>query len=223
MATARERLLQALTAIISQPFSEEGKVALTRLLNTYRVQAKPEEKLIKDQTAREGLLLKIIEIWKIQGSLEKKQLNSITRPFRMQLKQGLNRTKGTGYKPDRELEGDERTYRSSGITRAQLKEKIAQQENAYFKEKHQDRESKGNKSNVAIAGGPKKGANFRGLCPKCRSLGIVLARTYGGDDYHSCIYCGYQAYLKNKDLNLDLPIAAELLRASFSDPEADDD
>lgn len=219
MATARERLLQALSAIISQPFSEEGKLALGRLLNSYRVQAKPGEVLDKDQTARDALAAKIIDAWKGTVPLERKSLSSIISSFRMQLKLGLGRGKTQESKSEHKSQSFGSA--SGGIFRTRIGENVAKHENAYFKDKHdKNREIQ---ENVSIAGGPKQGSNARGQCPKCRSMGIVLARAYGGDDYHSCIYCGYQAYLKNSDPNFDLPLAAELLGGALNDPERDDD
>lgn len=221
MATARERLLQALTAIISQPFSEDGKVALNRLLNSYRVQAKPGENLDKNQTARDALSHKIVDAWKQHCPIERKNLSRIISSFRMQLKQGLSRGKLLESKLDQRTDQSDLSGQSKGLTRSQIKANISKHENAYFKEKHET--NQGVLENASIAGGPKQKSSTRGQCPKCRSMGIVLARAYGGEDYYSCIYCGYQAYLKGADPKLDLPLAAELLGGAFGDPEIDDE
>lgn len=220
MATARERLLQALTAIISQPFSEEGKNALNRLLNSYRVQAKPGEAIESPKTARDALAEKIIDDWKNHFPVEKKNLSRVISSFRMQLKQGLTRGKLSDGKSDRSLDQGDSLASSKGLSRSQIKENISRHENAYFKNNAPAALELDTK---AIAGGPKQGSNSRGQCPKCRSTGIVLARAYGGEDYHSCIYCGYQAYFKGQDPKLDLPLAAELLGPAFGDPENDND
>jgi len=220
VATARERLLQALTAIISQPFGDDGRSALTRLLNSYRVQAKPGESINKSQTARDALAEKIVEAWKQCPSADKRNLSRIISSFRMQLKQGLGRSKLLDQKQETDVDLELR-HPGRGLTRSQIKENISRHENAYFKDKFNP--PKGDSEVNAIAGGPKTGSNSRGQCPKCRSMGIVLARAYGGDDYHSCIYCGYQAYLKGADPKLDLPMAAELLGHAFIDPDLDDD
>lgn len=221
MATARERLLQALSAIISETYSGEGKLALERLLNSYRVQAKPGESVDKNETARDALQHRIIESWKQNFPVERKILSRIISSFRMQLKQGLSRSKLSDPKSDKSEKNDH-ALQAKGLTRSQIKENISKHENAYFKDKLTGAYSQLNKG--AIAGGPKQGSNTRGQCPKCRSLGIVLARAYGGDDYHSCIYCGYQAYLKGRDPKLDLPLAAELLGKDFAvDPDSDNE
>ena len=217
MATARERLLQALTAIISQPCNEDGKTALKRLLNSYRVQAKPGENLDKNQTARDLLAGKIIEAWTQNTTTEKKNLNRIISSFRMQLKQGLSRSKSQEAKSGNPGEASSMADQNKSMTRSQIKENTAKQENAYFKSKSAYNELAIDA--IPIAGGPKQRLSSRGQCPKCRSMGIVLARAYGGDDYYSCIYCGFQSYLKGVDPKLDLPLAAELLGSAFGDPE----
>lgn len=219
MATARERLLQSLIAIISQAFTPEAKVALKRLLNTYRVQAKPGETLAKDMTARDVLANKIVSAWVLKNTLDKKDLEHLISPFRMQLKQGLLRTKGDFERSELENSIGTTNVAFQGLKRSQIQENINRHQNAYFRDR--SRLKKENPEHLAIAGGPVQKTGGRGQCPKCRSVGIVLARSYGGEDYYSCIYCGYQAYLKSSDPKIDLPLAAELLNVTLGDPEQD--
>ncbi|MBH1989055.1 MAG: hypothetical protein I8H75_04780 [Myxococcaceae bacterium] len=68
-----------------------------------------------------------------------------------------------------------------------------------------------------LAGGPQRRDRIRGECPKCRGMGVVLARSYHGDEYLSCIYCGYQTYRTAMGPEFDLPLAAELLNRRFDD------
>lgn len=218
MATARERLLQSLTAIISQPITPEAKVALKRLLNTYRVQAKPSETQSKDQTARDMLVNQILAKWLQKGVLDKNDLELLILPFRMQLKQGLMRNKCD----EERQENEDMPGNASVMTsprRSKIQENINRHQNAYFHDKHSRKDLDNQK--VAIGGGPLQKAGGRGQCPKCRSMGIVLARSYGGEEYYSCIYCGYQAHLKSLDQKVDLPLAAELIRVTLGDPEQD--
>lgn len=77
--------------------------------------------------------------------------------------------------------------------------------------------SSGLRPGQPLAGGPQKRDRIRGECPKCRSMGVVLARSYNGDEYLSCIYCGYQTYRAAMELEFDLPLAAELLNRRFDD------
>lgn len=218
MATARERLIQALSVIISQPFSDDGKNALNRLLNSYRVQTKPSEDASRNHTARDELSQKLIEAWKTKGLSDRKTIERIISSFRMQLKQGLSAGRPIEPRPKASVHSSTEIINQEN-SHNKRKETSLKHENAYFKDKASLYE---NNDVNAIAGGPKHGINARGQCPKCRSMGIVLARAYAGDDYHSCIYCGYQAYLKEGDPNIDLPLAAELLQA-LKEPKRDDE
>lgn len=217
MATARERLIQALTTIISQPFSNDGLTSLNRLLNSYRVQAKPGTDSTNNQTARDALADLLVDAWKKNPAPDKKSLYRIISAFRMQLKQGLSR--GRIIEPKTPIPDGQNLGGNHLPPRAKIRENRATHENAYFRDKYSLPNDAGSN---AIAGGPKQGSNTRGQCPKCRSFGIVLARAYGGDDYHSCIYCGYQAYLKDADPHMDLPLAAGLLHA-LKEPKVDDE
>jgi hypothetical protein len=213
LATARELLLQALHAIISKAYSEEGKVALKRLLNSYRVQTKSGEALEKNQTARELLVQNIINYWQHNGGIDKKTLINLISSFRMQVKHGLSR-------PVESLLGNKVSDESSSSnTRAKVKENISRHQNAYFKSKNDHK--KNHILESSVAGGPLPKKQGRAQCPKCRSMGVVLARAYGGEDYCSCIYCGFQAHPKTINDKLDLPMAAEILNATVGEPKLD--
>jgi len=62
-----------------------------------------------------------------------------------------------------------------------------------------------------VAGGPRPRKKARGECPKCKSLGVVLARSYSGDEYYSCIYCGWQAYRPADEDDPNASLALRLL------------
>lgn len=62
-----------------------------------------------------------------------------------------------------------------------------------------------------VAGGPRARKKARGECPKCKSLGVVLARSYSGDEYYSCIYCGWQAYRPADEDDPNASLAVRLL------------
>lgn len=214
MATARERLLQALFTIISPPYSDSSAANLRRLLNNYRVQAKPGIIVEKDLTARDLLAEAIVAAWKEGNTKDKKQIAKLIARFRMQLKQGSFHTKS-----DEKSEALESQKLGEIKKEGPLKDRKTNYEGAYFR----DRKEK-NKTQVEdskIAGGPKETNLKRGLCPKCRSLSLVLARTHSGEIIHSCIYCGYHSYPNNADAKLDLPMAAELLQKTLGDPDLD--
>jgi hypothetical protein len=62
-----------------------------------------------------------------------------------------------------------------------------------------------------VAGGPRTRKKARGECPKCKSMGVVLARSYSGDEYYSCVYCGWQAYRPADDADPNASLAIRLL------------
>ena len=42
-------------------------------------------------------------------------------------------------------------------------------------------------------------------------MGVVLARSYSGDEYFSCIYCGWQAYKPTEEDDPNASLAVRLL------------
>jgi hypothetical protein len=62
-----------------------------------------------------------------------------------------------------------------------------------------------------VAGGPRTRKKARGECPKCKSMGVVLARSYSGDEYYSCVYCGWQAYRPADEDDPNASLAIRLL------------
>lgn len=219
MATAREKLLQALLVILSQSKGPASETELKRLLNTYRVQIKPNENIEKNQIARDVLIANILATWQTRGAMEKSDINRIISPFRMQLKQACV---GRSAEPRGQAEREKDQVGVDKKNRLSVQEHISQQENAYFRDKNEPVAVKTGVS-TPVAGGPASKNSGRGQCPKCRSIGLVLARSYGGEDYHSCIYCGYQSHLSKIDPKLDLPLAAHLLGSAFANPEFDGD
>lgn len=63
-------------------------------------------------------------------------------------------------------------------------------------------------------------------CPKCHSMGVVLARSYATDEYYSCIYCGWQGFKSPEALEAEDSLAARLLgiytgAAQTDEPDGD--
>lgn len=207
MATAREKLIQSLLTIISQPYNTSGHHSLIYLLKSYRVQSKTG--IDSNKTARNELFDQLINAWQKNLLITENSISDILSSFRMQIKQSEN--KNTEIKLKNKV-----NHNQENISKKDIK---TSHENAYFKDKY----NINNTTNpIAIAGGPKQTQNQRGQCPKCRSFGIVLSRVYAGDNYHSCIYCGYQSYLKDADRSLDLPLAAKLLQ-NLKEPNNDNE
>jgi hypothetical protein len=59
--------------------------------------------------------------------------------------------------------------------------------------------------------GTPTGPSKRSECPKCKSRGVVLARSYTQEEFFSCIYCGWQAFKPFEEATADSPLAARLL------------
>ena len=78
----------------------------------------------------------------------------------------------------------------------------------------------GRASAEPVAGGPRKRGRTRGECPKCHSMGVVLARSYSGDEYFSCIYCGWQAYKPTEEDDPNASLAVRLLGQSPSEGQS---
>jgi|GEM_PF-981912 len=67
--------------------------------------------------------------------------------------------------------------------------------------------------------GTPTGPSKRSECPKCKSRGVVLARSYTQEEYFSCIYCGWQAFKPFEEANADSPLAARLMAQRPSLPQ----
>jgi hypothetical protein len=48
-------------------------------------------------------------------------------------------------------------------------------------------------------------------------MGVVLARSYAGDEYYSCIYCGWQAYKPTDEDDPNASLAVRLLGQTVGD------
>ncbi|MFZ9888694.1 MAG: hypothetical protein ACO3JL_14435, partial [Myxococcota bacterium] len=75
--------------------------------------------------------------------------------------------------------------------------------------------SRGRPVREPVGGGPRQRGRTRAECPKCHSMGVVLARSYAGDEYFSCIYCGWQAYKAADENDPTASLAMKLLGHSL--------
>lgn len=195
MTTARNLLYADLTKALATKSNETVRERVLKALDKYRVQMKPGIELENGSTARESLYREIMEKCTMVSASElPRRLQTIFDRYRMQSKQ-----KGS-------LVGQDgvSTPSSSKASPAQAK----------------DAGSGKRKPTVRtepLGGGPVKRSKARGECPKCHSRGVVLAHSYAGDDYFSCIYCGFQAFRAAIETDLDLPLAAELLGRRFDE------
>lgn len=184
-------------------------------------------------TARDLLLMQVLSlVAKPFSSMSETQISQTLDRFRLQLKSGVGVSDG---KTARETlcadltncwrTADKNISSVIDRYRMQLKVQGKAKKSKISKSKQTDEKMEFSPTAIKttrvepLAGGPQKRSRDRGQCPKCRSMGVVLAHSYSGDDYFSCIYCGFQAYKASLDSELDLPLVAELLGRRFDDHE----
>lgn len=202
MLTARDSLLHEVLTLTKRPYSKLSKANIAKVLTGYRIQGKTSLVLREKMTARETLQETVLEAWQI---LETERVQDKIRvaidDYRMQFKP-ISKNKGT---------------KESGLILATRNAANLDGNTAILKKKSVVISLSHKKDGGPIAGGPKKRDYARSECPKCHSMGVVLARASSGDGYFSCIYCGFQAYRGRLDPELDLPLAAELLGRRFDE------
>jgi len=212
MATARESLLAEVLSLVLQPFDIQKEKKIVNIIDQYRIQVKPSQDLLEGKTARESLAQLILEIWSAGSSsnLEEK-ISFLIDGFRMQFKSkgGLtdNQSGGKKKKEGRQTSSDSLDEKE-GPSKTQSLLNSQKQESSTPAE-------------ASIGGGPVKRKKPRGQCPKCHSMGVVLARSYSGDEYFSCVYCGFQSFRSGINAELDLPLAAELLQRKFDENDVE--
>jgi hypothetical protein len=215
-------------ALVKNPYGEKCQDELRTLLDGYRVQAKAVvlEKTSRglsadaqlSSTARESLANELCDLWR-KGSgvsdFEQSILTVIDR-YRMQRK-GSRAGAEAGCEPS----SSKRTAPSAGGSA--LKPEGGPKTKTGAPAAASATKTKKKVVHEPLAGGPQKRSMNRGQCPKCHSMGVVLARSYANDEYFSCIYCGFQAFRASIDAELDLPLAAELLSRQFDDQDSGED
>lgn len=196
MTTARNLLYSDLTLALTAKTGQPVRERILSALDKYRVQMKPGINLENGATARESLFQEVMEKCSSLTNAEVPHaLNAIFERYRMQTKQKLSGEKGGASSASKN--GVDSFDKNGGKSKAKVK-------------------------SAPLGGGPLKRTKVRGECPKCHSRGVVLAHSYAGDDYFSCIYCGFQAFKAVIETDLDLPLAAELLGRRFDEKnEAD--
>jgi hypothetical protein len=198
MTTARNLLYAELTKALAIKSTEPVRERILTTLEKYRVQMKPGIALEEGMTARETLFREVMEKCTMASASEiPRRLQSVFERYRMQSKQKGTRSSkeesmGDAFDDARSTLGSK--DHSNGVTKGKAAIRTE-----------------------PLGGGPVKRSKARGECPKCHSRGVVLAHSYAGDDYFSCIYCGFQAFRAAIETDLDLPLAAELLGRRFDE------
>lgn len=205
MATARETLLEEILALVA---SQTGDIAesIHGLLKRYRVQTKPRTEIPEGVTARDALADRLIAMWR-QGILgDATQVSELIDTFRMQHKKTGGATQKSARKKVRPSAAAAAATPppadSKGLNAPTLVHSPPAQE---------EPERPRGPISSPVAGGPQVKKKSRSECPKCHSQGVVLARSYAGDDYFSCIYCGWQGYKPIEKPDFSVPVATQLL------------
>ena len=208
MATARETLVEEILALVaSNPDSIAQEIEV--LLKRYRVQTKPRTEIPEGMTARDALAARLVAMWR-QGVLgDANQLGGLIDTFRMQHK----KTGGAAQKSARKkVRPRESTLAEQPGAPSSESPVVPAAPTLITSEapKEEGERSRGPISSP-VAGGPQVKKKTRSECPKCHSQGVVLARSYAGDDYFSCIYCGWQGYKPIEKPDFSVPVATQLL------------
>jgi hypothetical protein len=199
LATARNTLLQQVLSLFANPADEGSAKAIDDLLIRYRVQTKPGVVIPEGMTARDALGEKIHQLWKSSSPVRDEELGQMIDTFRMQLKQKASKKKSSGSKS--------RAAAKKASPISSMPKDLMKQSASASKSESQESTSQPH----AVAGGPPRRKRRRSECPKCHSMGVVLAQSYSGDDYYSCVYCGWQAYIPADENDPTASIASRLL------------
>jgi hypothetical protein len=238
MKTAREQLFDEVTGLLPTPPTDASPGEMKKIMAKYRVQTKPGVEIPAGVTARDALGDRVLELWRAGGDDEatRTRMGTLIDEFRMQLKQaGPEGAAPAAAKPAPRP----RPVPAAPAPRAEKPDvrptlapparKPGAAAIAAVAEKPLPRPTPAAASASAplgigeppargmrhvaepVAGGPRRRQKARGECPKCKSLGVVLARSYSGDEYYSCIYCGWQAYKPADDDDPNASLAVRLL------------
>ncbi len=240
MKTAREQLFDEATGLLVKAADDASDGVMKKIMARYRVQTKPGVDIPAGATARDALGDRLVELWRTGKNDEptRSKIGTLIDQFRMQLKQSgpEKPEKSDGApkpaKPDRPAPVMPRP-KLDPIARDKATTTLARpdQKPAVGDGKRPPAMSTTNKvatpPSVAlgisepparvprgpepVAGGPRTRKKARGECPKCKSMGVVLARSYSGDEYYSCVYCGWQAYRPADEADPNASLAIRLL------------
>lgn len=221
MSTAREKLYDEVVALTESPPGADAPTIIRKIMARYRVQTKPGVNIGENTTARDALGERLLALWQERPPDLHAKLGSSIDEFRMQVKQ-----KSTGPKPPKKapLPASSPEARADApraptttprpLSRPEPAPAEARAQAPQEGENGSDRPLERRRVVEPVGGGPRRKGRSRGECPKCHSLGVVLARSYAGDEYYSCIYCGFQAYKPADENDPTASLAVKLLGQS---------
>ncbi len=217
MKTAREQLFDEVTELLAKAPDDGAGTTMKKIMARYRVQTKPGVDISAGTTARDALGDGLIDLWRTGGNNDetKAKMGSLIDQFRMQLKQSGSDKPAPAPRPARPAMPPP----AKAPPAATPKKPAPAPETPMARSLPQSpsvtlglAEAPARRPSAEpVAGGPRTRKKARGECPKCKSMGVVLARSYSGDEYYSCIYCGWQAYRPSDDDDPNASLAVRLL------------
>lgn len=225
MTTAREKLYEEVVAMVASPAGPSAEAEMRKVMSRYRVQTKPGVDVAPGATARDALGDRLLELWRGQPEDIKTKIGNFIDEFRMQLKSASSSAPAkapaprprpavsTGGPPPPAVTDDEEEP-SPALRPRPARDPAPARPAALAASEPPSPSLRARPSRATaepVAGGPRKRGRSRGECPKCHSMGVVLARSYSGDEYFSCIYCGWQAYKPADENDANASLAVKLL------------
>jgi len=199
LTTAREKLFNEMCALAEEPVADGSADKVRSMMASYRVQTKPGTEIPDGVTARDALGDLLLDIWKASPADAADQFNDTIGRFRMQTKQAGGAKKPRKPRAKKKEEPKAAMPPPAPIPVPAAKPKPAPPPTPRIE---------------PVAGGPRKRGRTRSECPKCHSNGVVLAHSYAGDEYFSCIYCGWQAFKPADENDPTASLAVRLLGQS---------
>jgi hypothetical protein len=205
VATARETLYDEITALTKGAPTDESAGDIKKIMSRYRVQTKPGVNIADGITARDALGDRLLDMWKGGGDDLDARIGAAIDEFRMQVKAKPAGGKAKARTP--KPRAPKPAAKATPEVPATADEPDASDGKGEPAAARQPRAQ-------PVAGGPRKRGKTRGECPKCHSMGVVLAQSYSGDEYYSCIYCGWQAFKPADENDPAASLAVRLLGQS---------
>jgi hypothetical protein len=202
LATAREMLYDEIVALTAAPPNDGSADEIRSIMTRYRVQTKPGINIPDGVTARDALGDRLMQLWRDNPADLQAKVGTMIDEFRMQVKR-----KGAS-------SGKKKAPPKPAAARAKPAPKAAAAAPDAAPDADEAPTPAGPRGMAPVAGGPRKKGKTRGECPKCHSMGVVLAPSYAGDEYYSCIYCGWQAYRPADENDPTASLAVRLLGQS---------
>ncbi|MBI5496598.1 MAG: hypothetical protein HY904_16375 [Deltaproteobacteria bacterium] len=246
MTTAREALAKQLHDMMKGSPPAEAQAKVGELLDQYRVQAKPGTEVKQGVTAREGLGKDLVALWKRAPKDMERSVEALLDKYRMQLKKESDpvqraekviapRAAAPAAAPaGKAAARPAAAPTASGKAVARPTPAAAPaRATAPVSPLPPPRPVSSSPAPIAPRAAPQSvtplfpgtptGPSRRSECPKCKSRGVVLARSYTQEEFFSCIYCGWQAFKPFEEANQDSPLAARLMAQRPSLPKRKDE